>query len=162
MITEKQACILKAHGYKLVDKEGNVFVIMSLLDNAFVLEIQGLDSTKGRIQIYKSRIGKDYHILCLPHEALTKEIEGKTPIVELAKIAFPYNNWGMRIRYNDAFDYGLKQHFSFLEDTFISEILGVNHQYLNVPNQQLLFDTLYDMHFPPYGIGEENLKYKTI
>ena len=83
-ITKQTAATLYAYDYKLQDKEGNVYEILSCSKYGF--GIKNIKHRKVFSICYFNQLGTDYKILCRPLD-LTKEIKGiGVPIVELNKL----------------------------------------------------------------------------
>lgn len=71
MLSRLQAHIAAGYGYKLVDKEGYEYKIISTLSTFFVAQKEGSFG----IFVYFDKIGTDYFILARDLSQLTEEIE---------------------------------------------------------------------------------------
>lgn len=87
-IDKQTASTLYGYSYKLKDSEGNVWNVDGVHAGKLILHLKGKRKVIG---CSFDKIGTTYKILARPLEMLTKEIEGKVPIVELAKIVCPYH-----------------------------------------------------------------------
>lgn len=95
--------------------------------------------------------------LLLPLSALTEPLpNGETPIVELAKIAFPKDEWiidaGMRCSISDG--WASPKSFVFHQYGFMC---GENNRAHSVSNQLRLFQYLYKNHFDLHNLIERGL-----
>lgn len=100
--------------------------------------------------------GQDFKLCLLPLSALTEPMEdGSVPIVELAKIAYPNNDWVLRDNLGTIAESDTGMYFMYLRDS--------NSFYIDgnisgcVPNQLQLFEYLYSKHFDIYGLIESGL-----
>lgn len=84
---------------------------------------------------------------------LTKTIQHEgtefVPLIELAKIAFGYDEWDIE---DDYVNYGLLQ-FKYEDYSFIAD----NFEAVNVPNQYALFQKLAEWHIDFLGLIEKGL-----
>lgn len=149
MIDKTTAGTLYSYGYKLKDSEGNVYDIDTPIGYGFDTYFNGLIKT----YIKWEEIGTTYKILARPLEMLTKEIEGKVPIVELAKLCLPYRTWEYKDYYPHLNVAGAKTGSFFFEyaETVkgfkLTENDGDGYELLPVPNQLPLYDKLKEWHF---------------
>lgn len=97
MITKHQAATLWANGYRLVDKEGQIYQIINPAESAFSVKKEGVKKLFSIV--YFDWIGFDYFILARPLSDLTKEIthEGKKFVP--AKIL-----WSIEVQEEENFD----------------------------------------------------------
>lgn len=71
-LTKQQAAMLYAYDYKLVDKDGREYRIVSITESGLSLFVDYDSDWK---PVLFSRIGTDYFILARPLSSLTTEIE---------------------------------------------------------------------------------------
>lgn len=71
-LTKQQAAMLYAYDYKMVDKEGREYRIVSITESGLSLFVDYDSDWK---PVLFSRIGTDYFILARPLSSLTTEIE---------------------------------------------------------------------------------------
>jgi len=171
MITKLIAVQLYGNSYLLQDKEGNIYELKGLKTTLSGCEIDLRDVNK---KYWKSvlsvEVGVDYFVLARSLSDLTKPItqKGETfvPIVELAKIAFPFEEWD-RVVTKD----GIKMYisplkkFCFLDGEF--RTINLNYKNIHTQNYDILFDKLREWKFAiniPDGswipVTEQNNPYK--
>lgn len=160
-ITKQEAATLWGNGFKLQDKEGNVWRIIEVFENnrmGIYNESKPMDGYACKRHISYSEVGSDYFIISRPLSQLTQEIEheGKmiTPIVELAKISYPSPKEPWKILATSAHSTSGEFWYShmhkgfrcmaFQEDTF-------------VPNQPALFAYMDSLHFDRFSWKERGL-----
>lgn len=154
-INRQQACDLFKYDFKLVDKEGNTFSIVRLSEGWIDIGNNSLIE----YSIGYEEIGKDYHILAHHHSCLTKQLNGVIPIVELAKIAFPENEWFVNLQSREVQCIKYEGDWFRVDDSLNFEAGGYDEPMYKISTQQALFDKLYSLHFLPHGIEESNVKY---
>ena len=150
-ITKQQAATLYGNSYLLQDKQGIKYILKGLIDDMLVVVLvqpNGFESPH-RSSINIDKIGVDYHVLARPLD-LTKPIthKGETflPIVELAKIAFPFEEWD-RVVTKD----GIKMYisplkkFCFLDGEF--RTINLNYKNIHTQNYDILLDKLREWNF---------------
>ena len=144
MLNKKQAHIIAAHGYKIVDKSGNQYRIDKVEErtNKAGLEIYCKETLSTKY-IFSTVIGTDYFILCLPYEALTKEVNGGLLMVQKILEGLEYN-W-------DFYNGGTDVYFRCDENEYDKNSIH------KAPND--LVEVLLEAHSPPRGIPTECLKF---
>jgi len=160
-ITKQIAATLYAYDYKLVDDNLNQYQIIAIEDSTcgdFVLTaVTGYMDDEIEVNILQKEIGEYYFILARQMSDLTKNIDGVgVPIVELAKIAFPEQNWGLNKRKTMAEAEYIRDKIEF----WYSDILnGFNNNFKSfTPKQEAVFQWLDTHHFL-CGVDESLIKY---
>lgn len=150
MIDKITAGILYGYGYKLLRVEtGQMFEITGIDLSSITKQIFLKLSINGKYwgDVKVSEIGTTYKILARPLEMLTKEIEGKVPLIECAKILWEFDDWrlhnihSMKIARADTV---LNRWFDFEDGVFKA---GDDAGNFHVKNQLSLFQYLYSLNF---------------
>lgn len=140
------AGILYSYNYKLKDSEGKIFGIHLITENTLGIYGSKVNDDK---YIKYSEIGTTYKILARPLEMLTKEIEGKVPLIELAKVLKPSWDWELEDARGERRAYSkiasLLFYFECDEDGFTLYENRDGHS--AVLKQPALFDKLKEYHF---------------
>lgn len=148
MINKQQAHTLAGYGYKLQDKEGDVWVIDRMVSDGLFLK-----NGNKQANIYFEEIGTDYFILSRDLSQLIQPIthEGKEfiPIVELAKVEGMFlattpieHGISTTLKFPYAKQNNIR--FCFYEGNFG---LFIGEKPNTVANQQRLFNLLYEWNF---------------
>lgn len=149
-LTKIEAATLFAYGFKLVDKEGKQYDIVSIYGGKVMSERMGVDSNGEYRVVFFDQIGTDYHVLVRPLSDLTKEIthDGKkiVPIIELAKLVFEYDTW--RVEDNkcvsNRFDFSLSHNKKSFQIIYRNSLRGS----LNQCGEDV-YQTLHSYYFYP-------------
>lgn len=151
MITRELAGQLYGNAYRLVDNDGKVWVVNSVIGSS---DLAIWSNTEQAICPF-SKIGIDYFILARPYEQLTKEIEpGVVPLVEAAKISKSYVDWTFKNERVVSYD---GYSFWFFDDCLNITNLRGDESYI-APKQNKILSYLMRLHFPinlPDGTWKE-------
>lgn len=164
-ITKLEASILWGNGFKLKDKEGSIYSILSVSNSNMTVSCDDRDKYSSPITISFDAIGKICFIICHSLDKLTQPImhEGKeiVPIVELAKLSMPELDWKLKegkcIACGEGITEPRKHEFYFEENSFYAYWSERHGRYTKVPNQTYLYFIMDSLHFDRFNWQERGL-----
>lgn len=154
-LTKQQAAMLYAYDYKMVDKEGREYRIVSITESGLSLFVDYDSDWK---PVLFSRIGTDYFILARPLSSLTTEIEHNgekfVPIHKLFDIEYAGTSHVENVRnqyFSNTGRFVSSSHFGTASDTSVN-VLNIES------NNYWKMNKLHEWHFA-LGFPEHTVKH---